>query len=46
MEKCIWCEGVYEAEESTASERVKTAVCSKECEENYDDFLDQPLVFI
>lgn len=46
MERCIWCESVYEAEESTASERVKTAVCSKECEDNFNEWDSKPLEFV
>jgi len=46
MDKCTWCESVYESKESTASENVKTAVCSSECEQYYKEFVNKPIEFI
>ncbi|AZV43680.1 hypothetical protein BAOM_3071 [Peribacillus asahii] len=46
MERCIWCESVYNLEESTASEKVKSAVCSEECEQNFKEWNSKPLEFV
>lgn len=46
MERCVWCESVYELEESTASERVKTAICSDECERKFIEWSNKPLEFV
>jgi hypothetical protein len=46
MERCVWCESAYELNESTASERVRTAVCSIECEENFIERSNEPLEFV
>lgn len=46
MEKCTWCESAYESKKSTASEGVKTAVCSEECEDKLKEWFDKPLEFV
>lgn len=46
MCRCVWCEICYDEKESTASERVKTAVCSWECEDSFNAWVNKPLEFI
>lgn len=44
MEQCLWCQSVYEEEESTANK--KMCCCSIECEEKYLEWLKKPLEFV
>jgi hypothetical protein len=44
MEKCINCDGVYELNESDATQ--KLAFCCERCEDEYLEFLGQPLEFL
>jgi hypothetical protein len=39
MEQCIYCQSVYEANESDAS--VPTSLCSSECEEGFKEHQKQ-----
>ena len=41
VEKCVYCEGVYESEDSLADNQ--TSFCSTTCEENYEELFQVPL---